>query len=80
MAAITKADAKKLDEMTDKMLDVIDLLKSKKVISADEHRAILLKGFSKLVDLLQEKKVIKAKDAKDALKGGFTSLLNSLAA
>ncbi|MCP4713746.1 MAG: hypothetical protein GY868_01410 [Deltaproteobacteria bacterium] len=79
MALITKAQAKKLDEQFDKMLDVIDILKGQKVIDADEHRAILLKGFSKLVDLLQEKKVINAKQAKDAMKGGFTSLLDSLA-
>lgn len=78
MAVMTKAQAKKLDEQFDKMIDVLDYLKSKNIIDADEHRASLLKGFSKLIEVLQEKKVINAKDAKAAMKGGFTSLLDSL--
>ena len=78
MAVMTKAQAKKFNEMTDKMIDVLNYLKANKMINADEQRSILLKGFSKLVDLLQEKKVINAKDAKAAMNGGFDSLLVSL--
>ena len=78
MAVMTKAQAKKFNEMTDKMLDVLNYLKSNKVINADEHRAVMLKGFSKLIDTLQEKKVISAKDAKAAMKGGFDSLIATL--
>ncbi len=78
MAVMTKAQAKSFQEMTDKMIDVLNYLKGKKVISSADHRNIMLKGFSKLVDVLQEKKVINAKAAKDAMKGGFDSLLGSL--
>ena len=79
MAVMTKAQAKNFNDQTDKLLDVLEHLKGKKVISAAEQRAVLLKGFSKLVDTLQDKKVINAKAAKDAMKGGFASLLNDLA-
>ena len=79
MAVMTKAQAKSLNEQADKMLDVLELLKGKRIINASEQRSILLKGFSKLVDTLQEKKVINAKAAKDAMKGGFASLLSDLA-
>ncbi len=78
MAVMTKAQAKKFNEMTDKMIDVLNFLKNNKVIDDNEHRATMLKGFSKLVEVLQEKKVINAKDAKAAMKGGFESLLVSL--
>ena len=78
MAVMTKAQAKKFNEMTDKMIDVLNFLKNSKVIDDNEHRSILLKGFSKLIDVLQEKKVINSKDAKAAMKGGFDSLLISL--
>jgi len=50
----------------------------KKIISAEEHRATMLKGFSKLVEVLKEKKVINAKAAKAAMQGGFASLLESI--
>jgi len=78
MAVMTKAQAKKFNEMTDKMLDVLNFLKTNKVIDDNEQRSIMLKGFSKLIDVLQEKKVINAKDAKAAMNGGFDSLLISL--
>ena len=78
MAIMTKAQAKKLIDQPDKMLDVLDILVDKKIINAEEQRATLLKGFSKLVDVLQEKKVINAKGAKAAMQGGFASLLESL--
>ena len=78
MAVMTKAQAKKFNEMTDKMLDVLNFLKNAKIIDADEQRAVMLKGFSKLIDVLQEKKVLNAKGAKAAMNGGFDSLLISL--
>ncbi len=78
MAVMTKAQAKKFNEMTDKMIDVLNFLKNGKVIDDNEHRSVMLKGFSKLVDVLQDKKVINAKDAKAAMKGGFDSLIASL--
>jgi hypothetical protein len=80
MAIMTKVQAKKLIEQPDKMLDVLNYLVEKKVISGDEQRSALLKGFSKLVELLQEKKVINAKDAKAAMQGGFASLLETISA
>jgi len=78
MAIMTKSQAKKLIEQPDKMLDVLNHLADKKIIDADEKRAVLLKGFSKLVDLLKEKKVINAKGANAAMKGGFASLLETI--
>ena len=80
MAIMTKQLAKKLIEQPDKMLDVLNYLVEKKVISSDDHRSTMLKGFSKLVALLQEKKVINAKDAKAAMQGGFASLLETISA
>ena len=78
MAVMTKAQAKKFNEMTDKMIDILNFLKNGKVIDAGEQIAIMLKGFSKLVDVLQEKKIINAKGAKAAMKGGFDSLIAEL--
>jgi len=80
MAIMNKGQAKKLIEQPDKMLDVLNYLVEKKIISADEHRATMLKGFSKLVAVLQEKKVINAKGAKAAMQGGFASLLETISA
>ena len=80
MAIMNKGQAKKLIEQPDKMLDVLNYLVEKKIISADEHRATMLKGFSKLVEVLQEKKVINAKAAKAAMQGGFASLLETISA
>ncbi len=80
MAIMTKSQAKKLIEQPDKMLDVLNYLVEKKIISADEHRATMLKGFSKLVAVLQEKKAINAKGAKAAMQGGFASLLETISA
>ena len=78
MAVMTKAQAKKFNEMTDKMIDILNFLKNGKVIDADEQRSIMLKGFSKLDDVLQEKKIINAKGAKAAMTGGFHSLIAEL--
>ena len=80
MAIMTKVQAKKLIEQPDKMLDVLNYLVEKKIISGDEHRSAMLKGFSKLVEVLQEKKLINAKDAKAAMQGGFASLLETISA
>ncbi len=80
MAIMTKQQAKKLIEQPDKMLDVLNYLVDKKIINAEEHRATLLKGYSKLVAVLQGKKVINAKDAKAAMQGGFASLLETISA
>jgi len=80
MAIMNKGQAKKLIEQPDKMLDVLNYLVEKKIISDDEHRATMLKGFSKLVAVLQEKKVINAKAAKAAMQGGFASLLETISA
>jgi hypothetical protein len=78
MAIKTKTQAKKPIEQPDKMLDVLNILVDKKIISGDEERAVLLKGFSRLVDVLQEKKVVNAKTAKAAMQGGVVSLLETI--
>ena len=79
MAIMTQAQAKKLCEMDDKMLDVMDLLKDKNVVDEKTHRRILLEGYEKLVIYLEKKKLINAKQAKEAVKGGFDYLLPVLA-
>jgi len=79
MAVMTKAEAKKLVEMDDKMLDVLDCLKSKGVLDAKTHRKILLEGYYKLVEYLQQKKILNAGEAKQAIKTGFDYLLPLLA-
>ena len=78
MAVMTKEQAKKFIEMDDKMIDVLDYLKSKGVIDAKEHRSILLAGYTRLVECLQQKKLINAKEAREAVKGGFNYLLPKL--
>jgi hypothetical protein len=79
MAIMTQAQARKLCEMDDKMLDVMDYLKEKNVVDAKTHRRILLEGYEKLVIYLEKKKLISAKQAKEAVKGGFDYLLPVLA-
>jgi len=78
MAVMTKQQAKKFVEMNDFFLDLLNLLKEKKVIGNKEHRSFLLTGYEKLVEYLEKKKVISSKDAKNAMKKGFTSLVSSL--
>jgi len=78
MAVITKQQAKKIAEMNDFFLDLLNLLKDKGVISAGEHRSFLLTGYEKLVEHLSKKKIISAKDARSAMKSGYTSLVQSL--
>ena len=79
MAVMNKQQAKKLSEMSDFFLDLLNLLKDKGVINAKEHRTFLLTGYEKLVEHLVKKKVISAKEARSAMKSGFTSLVYSLA-
>lgn len=79
MAIMTQAQAKKLCEMDDKMLDVMDVLKDKNVVDAATYRRILLEGYSSLISYLEKKKVITGKQAKEAIKGGFDYLLPVLA-
>jgi hypothetical protein len=78
MAVMNKQQAKKLAEMNDFFLDLLNLLKEKKVISNQEHRTFLLTGYEKLVEHLGKKKIISPVDAKEAMKSGFTSLVSSL--
>lgn len=79
MAVMTKQQAKKFAEMNDFFLDLINLLKEKRVINNNEHKIFLLTGYEKLVEHLAKIKIISSKDAKDAMKNGFTSLVYSLA-
>jgi hypothetical protein len=78
MAVITKQQAKKIAEMNDFFLDLLNVLKDKGVISNAEHRTFLLTGYEKLVQHLSKKKVISAKDARSAMKSGYSSLVQSL--
>ena len=71
MAIMTKVQAKKLIEQPDKMLDVLNYLVEKKIISGDEHRSAMLKGFSKLVEVLQEKKVDQCQGCESGHAGRF---------
>ena len=79
MAVMTKAQARKFIDMDDKMIDILDYLKSKAVIDAKMHRTILLEGYKSLVDYLKQKKMINAREAAAAMKDGFNSLLLTLA-
>jgi len=44
MAVITKQQAKKIAEMNDFFLDLLNLLKERGVVTAQEHRQLLLTG------------------------------------
>ena len=79
MAVMTKQQAKKFTEMSDFFLDLLNLLKEKRIINNQEHQRFLLTGYEKLIEHLEKKKVISSKDAKNAMKSGFTSLVYSLA-
>ena len=79
MALMTKAEVKKFADMDDRLLDVLDYLKDKKVLDAKTHRSILLTGYKSLVAYLQEKKHINASEAKQAIEEGFYYLLPLLA-
>ena len=79
MAVMTKEQAKKFVAMDDKMIDVLDLLKTKGVIDSKMHRTILLEGYKSLVEYLQQKGLVNVKEASEAIKGGFNYLLPKLA-
>jgi len=79
MAVINKKQAKKIAEMNDFFLDLLNVLKDKGVISSAEHRTFLLTGYEQLVEHLSKKKIISSKDARSAMKSGYTSLVQSLA-
>ena len=79
MAVITKQQAKKIAEMNDFFLDLLNLLKEKGVVSAQEHKQFLLTGYEKLVEHLAKSKIISSADARGAMKNGYTSLVNALA-
>jgi hypothetical protein len=79
MAVINKQQAKKIAEMNDFFLDLLNVLKDKGVISSAEHRTFLLTGYEQLVAHLSKKKIISSKDARSAMKSGYTSLVQSLA-
>jgi hypothetical protein len=79
MAVITKQQAKKIAEMNDFFLDLLNLLKERGVVSAQEHRQFLLTGYQELVEHLAKNKIITSADARGAMKSGYTSLVNSLA-
>jgi len=79
MAVFTKAQAKKLAELDDFYMSMLDELKKEGALTADEHRKYMLCGFYRLVEALQEKKLINARQADDAMKDGFSSLVMSLA-
>jgi hypothetical protein len=79
MAVITKQQAKKIAEMNDFFLDLLNLLKERGVVTAQEHRQLLLTGYEKLVEHLANNKIITSADARGAMKSGYTSLVNSLA-
>ena len=79
MAVITKAEAKKILDLDDRMIDVLDLLKNKRVLDAKMHRTVLLEGYKSLVAYLQQKKIVNANEAKQAMKNGLDYLLPLLA-
>jgi hypothetical protein len=79
MAVITKAEAKKILDLDDRMLDILDLLKNKRVLDAKMHRTVLLEGYKSLVAYLQQKKIVNANEAKQAMKNGLDYLLPLLA-
>ena len=79
MAVMTRQQAKKISEMNDFFIDLLNLLKDKGVINNKEHRTLLLTGYEKLVEHLEKNNVISSKDARNAMKSGFTSLVHSLA-
>ena len=61
------------------LLDILDLLKNKRVLDAKMHRTVLLEGYKSLVAYLQQKKIVNANEAKQAMKNGLDYLLPLLA-
>ena len=65
--------------MNDFFLDLLNLLKVRGVVTAQEHKQLLLTGYEKLDEHLANNKIITSADARGAMKNGYTSLVNSLA-
>ncbi len=78
MAVIAKNDARKFLEMDDRMIDILDYLRDKKIIDDLTHRKILLGGYFRLVEYLEVKKHLSKQQARDALANGFDSLIEAL--
>lgn len=79
MAVFTKTQAKKLVELDEFYMPMLDALKKEGVLDDTTHRRYMLCGYYRLVEFLQEKKLITTRQAEEAMKGGFTSLVMSLA-
>ncbi len=78
MAVFTKAQAKKLSELDEYYMPLLDELKKENVLNENEHRTYMLTGYYRLIEFLQEKKLINAKQADDAMRDGYMSLVNDL--
>jgi len=80
MAVLTKAEAKKISELDDYYMPMLDALKKAGVLDDKTHRRYMLTGYYRLVEFLQEKKLITEKEAREAMADGFRSLLGFLSA
>ncbi len=79
MAVFTKAEAKRLAELDDYYMALLDSLKKAGELDDETYRRYMLTGYYRLVEFLQGKKKLSAKQAQEAMTGGFTSLVESLA-
>jgi hypothetical protein len=80
MAVFTKAEAKKISELDDYYMPMLDALKKAGVLDEKTHRRYMLTGYYRLVEFLQEKKLLSSTEAQEAMTEGFTSLVVSLSA
>jgi hypothetical protein len=80
MAVFTKVEAKRLAELDDYYMPLLDSLKKAGVLDDATHRRYMLTGYYRLVEFLQTRKMISSKQAQEAMAGGFTSLVESLVA
>lgn len=78
MAVLTKAEAKRLAELDDYYMPLLDSLKKAGVLDDAGHRRFMLTGYYRLVEYLRDKGLISSRDADAALAEGFTSLVASL--
>ena len=78
MAVFTKVEAKRLAELDEYYMPLLDSLKKAGVLDDVTHRRYMLTGYYRLVEFLQTQKRISAKQAQEAMAGGFTSLVESL--
>jgi len=79
MAVFTKAESKRLAELDDYYMALLDALKKAGVLDDTTHRRYMMTGYYRLVEYLEQKKLITGKQAAAALEKGFTSLVMSLA-